>query len=189
MNHKIPLLFMTKEEWRKWLEKNHNKETGIRVIHYKKGSIQKGLRYREALEEALCFGWIDGKLNRIDNERFSLTYTPRTSRSFWSQLNKEKVLKLIQEGRMTKAGLAKIAEAKKNGMWEKAYTNKKRDRMPSDLKKALLANKIAYSNFKKFANSYKNMYIGWIIAAKRSETRKKRIQEVLRNSKQNKKLI
>jgi uncharacterized protein YdeI (YjbR/CyaY-like superfamily) len=129
----------------------------------------------DAVAEALCFGWIDGKLKSIDEDRFILRYSPRKAKSVWSKINKEKAEKLIASGRMTADGLAKIEEAKKNGYWDAAYTNRTKYEMPDDLKKALIEDIDAWNNFENFANSYRNMYIGWVIGAKTEATRQKRI--------------
>jgi len=181
------ILFRNKEEWRKWLEENHYKFKEIWLIHYKKSSNKKNLTHYDAVEEALCFGWIDSKLKRIDEERYILRYSQRKNNSVWSKINKETAEKMILHDKMTKAGLEKINFAKKNGLWNKAYTNKKRDKLPSDLEESLHLDKIAWENFQNFANSYRNMYIGWIINAKTDKTRIKRINEVVKRSRENKK--
>jgi len=181
------LLFRNKEKWRRWLEDNHNKFKEIWLIHYKKSSNKKSITHYDAVGEALCFGWIDSTLKRIDEERFILRYTPRKNKSVWSKINKETAEKMILQGKMTQAGLEKINSAKKNGLWKKAYTNKIREELPSDLEKALNFDKVALNNFQNFANSYRNMYIGWVKNAKTSETRIKRINEVVKRSKENKK--
>lgn len=181
--------FKNRKEWRGWLEKHHGKETGIWLVLYKKHSAKPGLRYEEALEEALCFGWIDGQLMKVDNDKFKLRYSPRRPKSPWSRINRDKAEKLIRSGQMAAAGLARIKEAKKSGLWQRAYTNKTRERMPSDLKTALQKNKTAWSNFRKFANTYRNMYIGWIVSAKTTETRKRRIAKVVDQAAKDKKLI
>jgi uncharacterized protein YdeI (YjbR/CyaY-like superfamily) len=181
------LYFKNSREWRKWLERNYDRENEAWLIHYKKRSGKSGVSYSEALDEALCFGWIDSRLKRIDEERFVLKYSPRKSKSVWSKVNKERAERLIEAGRMTDAGLAKIEEAKESGLWDTAYTNKMRERMPSDLKKTLLTDKNVWNNFQGFANSYRNMYIGWVNGAKTEETRKRRIAEVVKRSLMNKK--
>jgi len=155
--------------------------------YYKKKSDKKSVNHFDAVEEALCFGWIDSKLKRIDEERFILRYTPRKGKSVWSKINRDAAEKMIMLGKMTGAGLKKINLAKKQGLWDSAYTNLKKDRLPSDLKKALLENKEAWNNFRNFANSYRNTYIGWVKSAKTDETRKKRIREVVKRSITNKK--
>ncbi|UCE97394.1 MAG: YdeI/OmpD-associated family protein [Dehalococcoidia bacterium] len=179
--------FKDRYQWYQWLLKNHNTTHEIWLLHYKKSSNRVGMTYDEAVEEAICFGWIDGKLKSIDNETFLLRYSPRKARSVWSMLNKERAEKLIKMGKMTSAGLLKIEEAKRNGYWNKAYTNKKKDKLPDDLKQALLKDSKTWSNFSNFANSYRNTYIGWVESAKTEETRKRRIAEVVRRSLINKK--
>jgi len=116
-----------------------------------------------------------------------IKFTPRRIGSVWSKINREKAERLIRAGRMSAAGLARIEEAKKSGLWDAAYTNKKKDRMPPDLKAALVQDKTAWDNFRKFANSYRNMYIGWVKGAKTEETRKRRMKEVVARSLKNKK--
>jgi uncharacterized protein YdeI (YjbR/CyaY-like superfamily) len=181
------LVFENKKEWRKWLENNHNKFKEIWLIHYKKSSNKKGINHYDAVEEALCFGWIDSTLKKIDEERYILRYTPRKEKSVWSKINKEKAEKMILNGKMTQSGLEKIKLAKKHDLWNTAYTNKVKEKIPSDLKKVLLLDKVAWINFQNFANSYRNRYIGWINNAKTKMTRTKRISEVVKRSKENKK--
>jgi len=181
------LLFKNKKEWRKWLEKNHTKFKEIWLIHYKKSSNKKNITHFDAVEEALCFGWIDSTLKKIDEERYILRYSQRKNKSVWSKINKETAERMIMQGKMTRAGLEKINLAKKNGFWKTAYTNKIIEKLPSDLKKSLISDKIAWENFQNFANSYRNMYIGWVKNAKTDETRTKRINEVVKRSGENKK--
>ena len=185
MDINSPLNFKDTQEWRHWLEQNHRKAKEARVAIYKKRSKLPGLRYEEALEEALCFGWIDGIMKSIDQDRFVLRFSPRKANSIWSRRNKDKAEQLVAQGRMTTAGLSRIDEAKKNGSWDAAYTNKTREEIPPDLEKALMKNPTARKNFQRFANSYRNMYIGWINGAKTEKTRKKRITEVIERSSQN----
>lgn len=183
------LNFKDREEWRSWLEKNHDREDGVWLFHFKKSSGMVGVTHEEAVEEALCYGWIDSKLKSVDVEKFALKYSLRKAGSVWSRINKEKAEKMIRVGKMTGAGLEKIEEAKRAGSWQNAYTNIKRDRIPADLKKALMENDRAWSNFENFANSYRNMYIGWVIGAKTPGTRRKRIARVVKQSIENKKLL
>lgn len=188
MDYDKPLFFENSKDWRNWLEKNHDKSNGIRLLFFKKRSNKPCIKYAEALEEALCFGWIDSVLKKLDENCFTIKFSQRKKKSVWSKLNKNRAEKLISDGKMSKAGFDKISEAKGNGLWEKAYTNKKLERLPSDLKKALIKNKTSWLNFKNFANSYKNRYIGWVRDAKTIETRKKRISKVVKNSFENKKI-
>jgi len=182
MNIDKALSFTDSQEWRKWLTENHSRQEEVWLVHYKKHSGKASIGLNGAVEEALCFGWIDGKLKSVDKERFILRYSPRKPNSVWSKINRDKAEQLIAQGRMTAAGLTKIEEAKKNGTWDAAYTNKVRDEIPSDLRKALMENTKAWNNFESFANSYRNMYIGWVIGAKTEETRRKRIIEVVKRS-------
>ena len=141
--------------------------------------------YNDAVEEALCFGWIDSTIKRIDDETYKQKFTPRKDKSVWSLVNKKRAEKMIREKKMAKAGLKKIEIAKKNGQWEKAYTSKEKIKMPDYLEKALKTNETAWKNFNNFANSYRNQYIGWVISAKREETRAKRIATVIDRSEKN----
>jgi uncharacterized protein YdeI (YjbR/CyaY-like superfamily) len=182
-----PIHFPDAPAWRKWLAENHDRQEGLWLLFYKRHADRPGLAYPDAVDEAIAFGWIDGQLKRIDDVKHMIKFTPRRKGSVWSKINKDKAERLIKTGRMTAAGLARIEEAKKSGLWDAAYTNKKKERMPSDLKAALVQDKIAWENFRKFANSYRNMYIGWVKGAKTEETRKRRIKEVVARSLKNKK--
>ena len=179
--------FKDSELWRQWLQENHCKENEVWLVIRKKGSEGSGITYAQALEEAICFGWIDGKMKSIDAEKFILRYTPRKKKSPWSKINKEKAEELIESGRMTPAGLEKIEEAKKNGLWHSAYTSLKGEVIPQDLQQALSGNSEAEANFLAFANSYRNSYIGWVNSAKTQHTREKRIAEVVKRAFANRK--
>ncbi len=181
------LLFHDRNEWRAWLKKNHRTCQEVWLLHYKKQLRTQSINHIEAVEEALCFGWIDSKLKKIDEERFILKYSPRKPKSIWSRINKEKAEAMIRSGKMTKEGLKKIEEAKKQKVWDAAYTSRIKERMPSDLKQALQKDDVAWDNFQQFANSYRNMYCGWVKAAKTTETRQKRITEVVKRSRHKKK--
>jgi uncharacterized protein YdeI (YjbR/CyaY-like superfamily) len=181
------LLFNDRNQWRKWLENHHKTKKEVWLLHYKKQSKKSSLNHIDAVEEALCFGWIDSKLQKIDDERFILKYTSRKPNSLWSKINKEKAEAMISSGKMTQAGMEKIEEAKRNGLWNNAYTNKTKERIPSDLKQALFADSKAWGNFQNLANSYRNQYVGWIKGAKTYETRKRRISQVVKRSRINKK--
>jgi len=181
------LYFKTRENWRRWLEKNHADAKEAWLIHYRKHVGKPGVQQREAVEAAICFGWIDGKLKKIDEERYALRFSPRKMDSVWSKINKGTAERMTESGLVTKAGLEKIEAAKKSGSWDKAYTNRERERMPSDLKAALMSDETAWHNFQTFANSYWNMYVGWVTSAKTLETRRKRIHGVVKRSAANKK--
>ncbi len=187
MNSNNSLYFKSRVGWRHWLEKNHDKEKEVWLTYYKKHTKKPTVAHEEAVEEALCFGWIDSKVKSIDDEKFMQKYTPRRPNSVWSEINKNSALKMIKEKKMTKHGLVKIEEAKRNGKWSEAYTSKRKLSIHKDLKDALVRSKKAWKNFNNFANTYQNMYIGWVTSAKRKETRKGRIIEVVKRSEQNKK--
>jgi len=176
-----------RNEWRKWLEENYNSENEIWLIYYKKHSDKPRIPYDDAVEEALCFGWIDSLFKTIDEEKYMQKYTPRKKNSVWSEYNVKRCEKMIKEGKMTDAGLALIEEAKKNGKWDQAYSTKKIFEMPQDLEIALKKDKTAWANFNNFAASYRNNYIHWVNSAKRKETKNNRIEEVVKRSALNQK--
>lgn len=187
MQEQEEFFFADRQEWRKWLNLNHNKSDGIWVVYFKKHVAKPSLKYHKGVEEALCFGWIDSTVKTVDNERYKQKYTPRRKNSVWSEINKNRVGKMIKEKKMTEAGLLLIEEAKKNGQWEKAYGTRKKSEMPTDLKESLSKNKAALENFQRFAPSHQNTYINWLNAAKRDETRKKRIKQIISFAEMNKK--
>lgn len=168
-----------RDAWRRWLEKNHNKEKEIWLTLFKKHSGRVGISYVDAVEEALCFGWIDGIMKRVDEEKHVQRFSPRKPDSVWSLLNKKRALKMIKEGKMTEAGLKLVDYAKKTGKWQVAYSSKTKPKLPPDLKKAFKENNIAYKNFSAFSNSQQLAYIFWVLGAKRKETREKRIKVVI----------
>lgn len=175
-----------RQEWRDWLVKNHAVSPGVWLIYYKKGSDKPSVSYEEAVEEALSFGWIDSKVNSLDEERYMQVFTPRKPRSSWSKLNKQRVEKLIKNGQMTAVGLEKVEAAKRDGSWNKlrAIDDLK---VPADLTEALADNQKAYDNFMAFSSSSKKIIVYWIEEAKRTETRKKRIEKTVSLAEENKK--
>lgn len=179
------LFCKNREEWRAWLNQNHSTENEIWLIYYKKHTKKPTVTYNDAVEEALCFGWIDSIVKRIDEETYMQKYTPRKKNSIWSLLNKKRVEKMISEGKMTKAGFNQIDIAKKNGYWAKAYSSQNIAKIPKELEGALKENKITWENFNRFAKSYQNTYIFWVTSAKRPETIKRRIKFVVERSMKN----
>jgi len=173
--------------WRAWLAAHHALKKEIWLVLFKKHVNKECIDYEAAVEEALCFGWIDGKTKRVDDERHMFRFTPRNPKSIWSESNKRRARKLIKEGRMTDAGLALIKAAKKSGQWQKAYERENMEVVPLDLEAALARSEKARENFHQFAPSYRKLYIAWIIDAKREETRRQRIQKVVRRARENKK--
>jgi uncharacterized protein YdeI (YjbR/CyaY-like superfamily) len=180
MKEKIePLFLRSKASWRLWLSRNHKKIDFVWLALKKKNSEKKGVVYLEAVEEVLCFGWIDGIVKKYNDDFYIQRFTPRKKISPWSKINKDKALKLIKEGRMTKSGMDSIAEARKNGRWEKAYSTPRKMDIPEDLIKALKRKAAAYSAFMKFPPSHQHMYSLWVNDAKKEETRKRRIEKVI----------
>lgn len=183
------LYFPDRSRWRKWLIKNHDKEkNGIWLGFYKKGTNKPSLEYEQAVEEAICFGWIDSIIKKIDEAKYVRKFTPRKADSFWSQLNKKRVGRMIKQGLMTEAGLAKINVAKETGLWNKDPRPKIPHDIPDEFAAALAKNKKAKENFDKLALTYRRHYIGWIVTAKRDQTQKRRIAESIALLKQGKKL-
>jgi uncharacterized protein YdeI (YjbR/CyaY-like superfamily) len=178
-----------RDEWRAWLAEHHAAEKELWLVFYKKHTGKPGVSYEGAVEEALCFGWIDGIGKSIDAEKYTLRFSPRKRNSVWSASNKKRVAKMIKQGRMTEVGLAKVNEAKKNGQWRKATQREDPTNIPADLVKALRANKQAQQNFERLAPSHKKQFIWWIMDAKTDATRQRRIQKTVRLVAQNKKPI
>ncbi|MHB0876617.1 MAG: YdeI/OmpD-associated family protein [Anaerolineae bacterium] len=171
-------------EWRRWLEENHRRGEGVWLISYKKASGKPRLAYEDAIEEALRFGWIDGKAKAIDEERTMLWYSPRKPRSAWSRSNKERVARLTAAGLMTEAGLAKVEAAKRDGSWSR-FDGAEALEVPADLAEALDANERARRNFDAMSASVKRIFLGWIMMAKRPETRAARVQRTVRAAAEN----
>jgi uncharacterized protein YdeI (YjbR/CyaY-like superfamily) len=167
-------------QWRTWLVENHAAATEIWLVFYKKHTGRPGVAYVEAVEEALCFGWIDGIVKRIDDEKHTIRFSPRRKNSIWSELNKQRVGRLIEAGRMTEAGLAKVDEAKANGQWDKAAQREDPTLVPPELTAALARNAKARQSFAKLAPCYRKQFIYWVASAKRDETRCKRLAQAVR---------
>jgi uncharacterized protein YdeI (YjbR/CyaY-like superfamily) len=179
----------SRDQWREWLAKNHKAKKEVWLIYYKKHTDKPRIPYDDAVEEAICFGWIDSTVKRLDEEKYAQKFTPRSAKSKWSQLNIQRAKRMIEEGRMTEAGLVKCQDAIKNSKKEpRTKPSKKRLTIPPYLKEALSVNKKVWENFNNLAPSYQRLYIGWIADAKKEETRKKRLKEAMILLKQNKKL-
>jgi len=174
----------SRADWRKWLEVNHTRTEGVWLISYKKATGKPRFDYAEAVEEALCFGWIDSKPGKLDEERSMLWFSPRKAKTGWSKLNKERVGKLIVLGMMTPAGLTKIEAAKKDGSWDRLDTIHEMG-IPPDLARAFSKNKTAREYFEAFPPSVKRAIFEWIASAKRPETRAKRIEETVTKAEKN----
>jgi uncharacterized protein YdeI (YjbR/CyaY-like superfamily) len=170
--------------WRTWLQNNHALSTGVWLVVSKKKSSTPAVLYDEAVEEALCFGWIDSQLQKSDEESYLLWMSPRKPGSIWSLNNKRRIEKLTKKGVMTAAGLQKINAAKKDGSWD-VIDDIETLTIPDDLQQALEHNRQAMNNFTSFPASSKKMLLFWILSAKKSETRAKRIQQTVTLAAQN----
>jgi uncharacterized protein YdeI (YjbR/CyaY-like superfamily) len=171
-----PLSFPTLARWRAWLRRNQGRADGTWVLLAKKGT-REGIGYRAALEEALCWGWIDGKIHRVDDRYFAQWFSPRRPRSVWSQANRRTIERLTREGRMQPPGLARVAEAKKDGRWDAAYASAAPPRMSADARGALQTAG-AWSAWQKTSPSRKLLLLTWVNDAKRPETRTRRLAEL-----------
>jgi uncharacterized protein YdeI (YjbR/CyaY-like superfamily) len=146
-------------------------------VFFKRQTGRPSVEYEESVEEALCFGWIDSIVKRIDDEKYCRKFTPRRSDSSWSITNKQRAEKIIKEGRITEFGLAKIEAARRLGSWEKSPRPAINTDMPSALSEALARNRKARKFFEKLAPTYQKHFIGWIVSARREETKTKRLKQ------------
>lgn len=167
------------KSWRKWLENNHNKLAGIWLIYYKKHTNKTRVPYNEAVEEALCFGWIDSTVKRIDDERYMQQFTPRNLKSNWSEPNKKRVNELIQKGKMTQAGLRLIDYAKETGIWDKVKAPQPQLAFSDDLFERLKSNQAAFHFYSELSPSSQKQYKQWVMSTKKPETRIKRCHEMI----------
>lgn len=166
----------SRSAWRLWLEEHHGRDEGIWLITFKKATGKPRVEYEEAVEEALCFGWVDSKPNKLDDERAMLWFAPRKPGTGWSRPNKERVEKLIATGLMRLAGLAKVEAAKRDGSWVALDTVEALE-IPVDLQEALAVDPRAREFFEAFPRSVKRGILEWITNAKKPETRAKRVAE------------
>jgi uncharacterized protein YdeI (YjbR/CyaY-like superfamily) len=170
--------------WRQWLEENHRTEKSVWLILYKKGSGMPSIATSEAVEEALCFGWVDSLPNKRDERSFYLFFARRNPKSNWSRVNREKVARLMEEGRMAPAGLEMVALARRSGTWT-ALDAVEEIVLPDDLVQCFAENDAAFQNWEKFPRSSRRGILEWILNAKKPETRQKRIRETVRLAAEN----
>jgi uncharacterized protein YdeI (YjbR/CyaY-like superfamily) len=170
--------------WRRWLQRNHTQDVGIWLELHKKGSAGSSVRYVEAVEEGLCFGWIDSTANTLDEERYAIWFAPRKAKSAWSATNKERVDRMVAAGLMTEAGLEAIEIAKENGAWD-ALNDSDALMVPDDLASALAANGDARRHWDAFPPGVRKQILEWINSAKRDETRAKRVAETATSAAKN----
>jgi uncharacterized protein YdeI (YjbR/CyaY-like superfamily) len=176
----LPIIsFELTESWKHWLAQNHSTSTGVWLRFYKKASGKLTITYAQALDEALCYGWIDGQTKIFDKESYLQKFTPRRSKSIWSKKNIEHINRLVKEGRMQQAGIRQAEAAKSDGRWAKAYDSPANMTFPEDFMSELSKNKKALAFFQSLnkANKYA---IGWRLqTAKKTETRLKRMKIIL----------
>lgn len=171
-------------DWREWLQVNHDKKQSVWLIYYKKKSNIPTVTYSEAVDEALCFGWIDSKSKPIDEHKFMQFFSRRKEKSIWSKINKDKIERLRNEGLMTKAGFEIVEKAKQNGSWT-ILDEAEALIIPIDLEKEFETRPNAKQYFLTLSRSDKRNILQWLTLAKRQETRQKRITEIVELANQN----
>jgi uncharacterized protein YdeI (YjbR/CyaY-like superfamily) len=185
---KIERTFETREDYRQWLENNGQTSEGVWLI-FDKSKTLKTLSPEEALEEALCYGWIDGLLNSIDEYRYRKYFALRRKGSKWSEKNKGLAAKLIDNGRMTAHGLRAIEEAKKNGMWDKIQKWSISEDQQSAFESKIKVSAPAFGNYSSLPDSARKQFAGFYYDARKEETRIKRLEKIIRLLEQNKRLM
>lgn len=184
MEEKELLYFKNAREWREWLHDNYHTSKGVHLVFYRVASDKESMRWEESVQVAICYGWIDSTVKKLDDERRRQLFTPRKDKSVWSKLNKTYIEKLIADNLMHESGLKKIAIAKQNGSWT-TLDGVENLEMSKDLALAFAKNKKALANYNSFSPSYRKSYLYWLNQAKREETRKARISEIVSLCEQN----
>ena len=173
------LFFKTSREFEKWLKKNHGTHIGMWLRFFKKDTGVKAITYEEAINEALCYGWIDGQANKYDEQSWLQKFTPRRPKSVWSQRNRDRVKQLTKEGKMKRAGLAEVEKAKADGRWDKAYAPPSKMKIPDDFLKALTKNKKAKTFFEMLSKTNTFAIAFRLHTAKKEETRQRRMKNII----------
>lgn len=171
--------FGVANDWREWLASNHSGTTGLWLRFFKKDSGKQTFSYSQALDEALCYGWIDGQAKRVDEESYMQKFTPRRKNSLWSKRNTEHIERLIREGRMKPAGLKEIEDAKADGRWAKAYNSPVNMELPDDFRDELAKDRKALAFFESLNKTNKYAIVWRLETAKKPETRKRRMDKIL----------
>jgi uncharacterized protein YdeI (YjbR/CyaY-like superfamily) len=169
----------TADRWRLWLERRHASSSGVWLTVHKKNAAPGLLRYEQAVEEALCFGWIDGQLQPLDTTRFRIWFSPRKPNSVWAESNKRRVRKLIRQGRMREPGMAKVRLAQRNGQWRAAAVRERSDAIPMGLQRALARRKGALDKFRALSPSRRKMLVYWIASARTDTTVQSRTRRII----------
>ncbi len=176
----------SRQEWRDWLQENHDKKQSIWLIYFKKESKLPSVVYSEAVDEALCFGWIDSKAMPIESDRYMQFFCRRKAKSVWFKINKEKIARLTEEGLMSKVGFDCIEIAKHNGSWT-ILDEAEALMVPDDLESAFQGSPMAREYFLSLSRSDKRNILQWLVLAKRPETRQNRIDEIVTLAEENQK--
>jgi uncharacterized protein YdeI (YjbR/CyaY-like superfamily) len=166
--------------WRAWLEANHKQETEIWLVHYKKETGHQQIAYEDAVEEAICFGWIDGKVRNLDEARYARLFTPRKRKSTWSRINIGRARKMTEEGKMTAAGSEVFAPG--------SQTPAQPTKLPPSLEVQFRKHETAWENFRHFPPSYQRVTIGWVASAKQEATQLRRLEQLIAESAANKRI-
>lgn len=178
MHEKPILYFKNNAEWRTWLNENYNKYKAVYLVFYKVAHEAESMRWEEAVKVAICYGWIDSTVKKLDDDRRLQLFTPRKDKSVWSKVNKNYIEELIAANLMHESGLKKIEIAKQNGSWESLDAVENLE-IPKDLQLEFDKNTKAFTNYSNFSKSYKKSYLYWLNQAKRSATRQNRIAQII----------
>ena len=182
---KRPLLyFKNAEEWRAWLHENHHLESGVDLVFYKVAAEEPSMRWEEAVQVAICYGWIDSTVRKIDDDRRKQYFCKRNAKSVWSAVNKAYIERLEKEGLIHDSGYKSIEIAKENGSWS-ALDDVENGIIPEDLQTAFNNNPKAFENYENFARGYRKSYLYWLNQAKREATRQRRIEQIVALCEQN----
>jgi len=169
-----------RSKWRAWLQANHKQATEVWLVHYKKEMGRPQIAYEDAVEEAICFGWIDGKIKKLDPARYARLFTPRKPTSTWSRINIGRARKMIREGKMTAAG-SKVFDPQNQ-------TPALPTKLPASLEAQFRKHEAAWENFTRFPPSYQRMTIGWVACAKQEATQLRRLQQLIAKSAANQRI-
>lgn len=181
MLEQLPEIYLSdRQDWRDWLAENHAVSQGVWLVYYKKHTGIERIAYADAVEEALCFGWIDSTVRRLDDQRFCQKFVPRRARSKWSGHNRARAEKLMASGAMTPAGMAKIDAARASGAWDKALEDRVDRPVPPELEKALTADERAAAEFRRWSPTQRKYLVNWVAEAKKAETREDRAAKAVR---------
>ena len=183
------LSFNSRTEWRSWLEAHHDRAIAAWIVIYKNGPRKAWLSLHAAQEEALCFGWVDSIIQKINDEKYARKFNPRRAGSFWSASNKKRMEKLITEGRMTRAGLAKYDPDARESTSENGQRIRRGEiPIPVEVMQRVESNPRAWENFQRLPPSHQRQYMSWVLSAKKVETQQKRLDEVIAVLEQGKRL-